>query len=82
MYAQQCEASDVWTGIEIRDQRLQRMVRVVRRRRDRLEQRLEQRPQVRRETLDGRACLSGAGVRIDDRELDLRLVRARSRKSS
>ena len=68
---QQREAADVGRGVEVRDERLQRMVRVVRRCWNRLEQRLEERSQVvvERGGVEPRFPLSGN--RVDDRELDL-----------
>ena len=77
---EQCEATDVRRGVEVRDERLQRVVRVVRRRRDRLEDRLEQRARDRRRARPGRApALAVARDRVDDRELDLRTRSRRGR---
>ena len=64
---QQREAADVRVGVEVRDERLQRMVRVVRRRRDGGEERVEERAEVRL-----RACRASARLS----------PRARSRRRS
>ena len=69
--AQQAEPADVRARVEVRDERLQRMVGIVRRRRDRLEQRVEERLQVRAEVVGVEARAAVARDRVDDRELDL-----------
>ena len=71
---QQREPADVRARVEVRDQRLQRVLGVVAGRRDRLEQRVEERHQVGRQLVRREAGLPGAGVGVHDRELDLRLV--------
>ena len=68
------QATDVRGRVEIRDESLERMLVVVRRGRDRLEQEIEEGPQVVRERIDREAGFTGLGVAIDDRELDLALV--------
>ena len=72
--SQQGEAAHVRRSVEVRDERLQRMVRVVRGRRNRCEQSLDERPEVGGELIGLEAGLTGACVRVHDRELDLRLV--------
>ena len=57
--AQQRQPADVRARVEIRDERLQRMLRVVRRRRDPLEQHVEQRRQIGRELVRVRAGVAG-----------------------
>ena len=71
---QQREPADVRACVEVRDERLERVPGVVARRRDRLEERVEQRLQVGRQLVRGEPGTPGAGVCVDDRELDLRLV--------
>ena len=72
--AREREPADVGRGVEVRDERLQRVLRVVLRRGDRLEQELEERLQVVGESFRLEAGAALAGVRVDDRELDLALV--------
>jgi transcription elongation factor GreA len=72
--AQEREPADVGRRVEVRDERLERVVRVIRRRRDRLEQRLHQRAEVVGEIVGGEARAPLPGVGVDDRELDLGLV--------
>ncbi len=69
------EPSHVRIGVEVRHERLQRMLRVVLGRRHRREQRLDERPEIGREVVRREAGAAGARVAVDDRELDLRLVR-------
>ena len=69
------EPADVRVGVEVRHERLQRMLRVVLRRRNRREQRLDERPEIGREIVGRQPGAAGARVAVDDRELDLRLVR-------
>ena len=76
------EAAEVRRGVEVRDERLQRVVWVVGRRRERREQRLEERPEVVGELVGREPGLARARVRVDDRELDLASSASRSRKSS
>ncbi len=73
--AKQREPAHVGARVEVRDERLQRVVRVVGRRRHRLEDRLEERAEIGRELVGIGAGMAGARVRVDDRELDLRLGR-------
>ena len=75
VHAAEREPADVRVGVEVRDARLKRVRLVVGRRRDALHEQVEQRTQVG--ALD---ALLGRGparlrVRVDDRELDLLLVR-------
>ena len=72
---QQREPADVRARVEIRDQRLQRVLGVVARRRDRVEQRGEQRAEIRFELVRGESCATRARVRVHDRKLDLRALR-------
>ena len=72
---QQREPANVGRGVEVRDERLQRVVGVVRRRGNGREQRVDERLQVRRELVGLEPGAPFARVRVDDRELDLRLVR-------
>ena len=74
------EPAEVRRGVEVRHVRLQRLLRVVLRGRDGLEEGLEQRLEV---LLDGHPAVFGAGergttglgARVDDREVDLLLIR-------
>ena len=68
------EPADVRVGVEVRDERLQRKVGVVARRRHGLEDRLDERPEVVGELVLLEPRLPGARVAVDDRELDLVLV--------
>ena len=68
------EPADVRGGVEVRDERLQRVLGVVLRGGNRLEQELEERLQVVGELVRLEAGAALAGVRVDDRELDLALV--------
>ena len=72
---QQREPADVGRGIEVRDQSLQRVLGVVRRRRHRRQQGLHERAEIVGELVRREAGTSLARVRVDDRELDLRFVR-------
>jgi len=72
---EQRKPADVGRGIEVRDERLQRVVGVVRWRRHGREQRLHERAKVVGQLVRCEACAALARVRVDDRELDLRLVR-------
>ena len=72
---QQRQPADVRARVEVRDERLQRMVRVVGRCGDRLEQRLEQRLERRGEGLGVETGAAVARDRVDDRELDLLAAR-------
>ena len=72
---QEREPADVRARVEIRDQGLQRMLGVVARRRDRVEQRGEQRAEIGCELVRGESGATRARVRVHDRELDLRAVR-------
>src|SRR6266508_4945746 len=69
------EPADVRRRVEVRHVRLQRMVVVVLGRGYPLEQRLEERFEVRCERVRREARMAGARVRVDDRELDLVLGR-------
>ena len=76
MDAQQREPADVLVRVEVRDERLQRVLRVVRRRRDR--RRAASRTAAARSSASSsgaRPGVAGARVRVDDRELDLLLAR-------
>ena len=68
------EAPDVGAGVEVGDERLERVAVLVLRRRDRGEQRLEQRLEVGARFVQVERGGAGATVRVDDRELDLLLV--------
>ena len=68
------EPADVRRRVEVRDERLQRVIRVVRGRGHGGEQGADERPEVGRELVRREARLAGTGVRVHDRELDLRLV--------
>ncbi len=70
-HAQQGEPAHVGRGVEVRDERLQRVLGVVRRCRDRLEQRLEERAEIVRQRGGVEPGLPVARDRVDDRELDL-----------
>jgi hypothetical protein len=72
--AAECETPDVGRRIEVRDERLQRMARVVLGRRDRLDEQVHERRERVRERIRIQARLAGLGVRVHGRELDLRLV--------
>jgi hypothetical protein len=72
--AQQCQPAHVGRGVEVRDQRLERVVRVVGGRRNRREQRLDERAEIRGELVGCEAGLASARIAKNDRELDLRLV--------
>ena len=72
--AQQRQAADVGRGVEVRDERLQRVVGVVGGRRHGREQGLGQRAEILGELVGREAGAPGARVGVDDRELDLRLV--------
>ena len=75
VHAAEREPADVRVGVEVRDARLKRVRLVVGRRRDALHEQVEQRAQVGAlHALLGRG-LSRLRVRVDDRELDLLLVR-------
>ena len=74
MDPQQGEPSHVWARVEVRDERLQRMPGVVRGRRDRREDRVEERAEIGCQAVERLAGLAASGVGVDDRELDLRLV--------
>ena len=75
LHAQQGEPADVGRRVEVRDERLERVLGVVGRRRHRGEQGLAQRPQVVGELVGGESGAPLARVAVDDRELDLGLVR-------
>jgi hypothetical protein len=70
------EAADVRRRVEVRDERLQRVAFLVRRRGDVLEDEVEERPEVGREPVGIRVERSAARLRVavDDGELDLTLV--------
>ncbi len=70
----QREPAEVRRGVEVGHLGLQRVPVLVGRRRDVLEDRLEQGPQVAGQLVGRRAGDAGAGVAVDDRELDLALV--------
>ena len=72
--AQQGQPADVGRRVEVRDERLQRVLRVVRGRRHGREQGLDERPEIGGELVGCEAGPPGARVGVDDRELDLRLV--------
>ena len=72
--AQQSQAADVGRGVEVRDERLQRVVGVVGGRRHGREQGLGQRAEILGELVGCEAGAPGSRVGVDDRELDLRLV--------
>ena len=65
------EAAEVGGGVEVGDVGLQRRVGVVLGRRDPLQHQLEQRGEVLALLALGQRCPAGAGVGVDDRELDL-----------
>ncbi len=71
---EQREAAQVRARVEIRDERLQRVRRVIARRGDRLEQRVEEGRQVLRKLVRVKPGATRTRVGEDDRELDLRLV--------
>ena len=73
--AAQCQSTDVRVRVDVGDQRLQRMRVVVGRRRDVLDQCLEQGLQVAALLLGIGRCPTGPGVRVQHRELDLMLFR-------
>ena len=68
------EAAEVGRGVEVRDERLQRVALGVGGRRDVRGEHLEERLEVGRELVRREPGLAGARVRVDDRELDLALV--------
>src|SRR5436190_556636 len=72
--SQEGKPADVRRGIEVGHERLERMPRVVRRRRNGCQKRLDERTEIGGEVvgLETRSTLTG--VRVHDRELDLRLV--------
>ena len=72
--SQQGEAAHVRRGVQVRDERLERMLRVVRGRRNRCEQGLDEWLEVRGELVGCEAGSALAGVGVHDREVDLRLV--------
>ena len=74
-HTQQGEPAHVRRCIEVRDERLQRVFRVVRGRRNGCEQHLAQGFEVGGELIWFEAGLAGTRVRVHDREIDLRLVR-------
>ena len=75
VHAAEREPADVGVGVEVRHARLKRVRLVVRRGGDALDEQVEQRAQVGAlHALLGRGP-AGLGVRVDDRELDLLLVR-------
>ena len=78
--AQEREPADVGGGVEVRDQSLERVLRVVGRRRHRRQKRLHERAEIGGELIRREAGSALARVRIDDRELDLRLVRVEVEK--
>src|SRR5207244_3193239 len=65
---------DVRGRVEVRDVRLQRVDTVVKWGRDVLEQEFEQRAKVGADDPRSQRGAASLGVRVDDRELDLRLV--------
>ena len=69
------EPADVRRGVEVGDERLQRMLLVVIRRRHRDEQRLDERREIGCELVGREAGASCSCIRVHDRKLDLRLVR-------
>ncbi len=71
----QREAAEVGGRVEVGDERLERVTRLVGRRGDLVEQELEQRLEVAALDAGVGGRPAGAGVRVDDRELDLGLVR-------
>ena len=77
----QGQPTDVGRGVEVGDQRLEGMALLVGRRRDALDQEVEEHLEVRAvgHVLGGQGGLAGAGVAVHDRELDLVLVGARDR---
>ena len=68
------EAADVRRGIEVRDQRLKRMALFVCGRRNMLDDQVEQRLEVVCQRVRLQPGQAGAGIAVDDRELDLALV--------
>ena len=75
-HAAQREASEVGRRVEVGDERLERVPRVVLGRRDALENQLAQRLEVTALGIGVERRPAGACVRVDDRELDLVLVGA------
>ena len=77
----QGQPADVGRGVEVGDQGLEGMALLVGRRRDPLDQQVEEDLQVRAvgDVVGRQGGLPGAGVAVHDRELDLVLVRARGR---
>ena len=71
------EPADVGRRVEVRDERLQRVALLVGRRGDVLEDEIEQRPEVglERVGVGVERCATRLRVAVDDRELDLALVR-------
>ena len=82
LHATEREAADVGRGVEVRDESLQRVAILVDRRRDVLEDQLEQRREVGPESV--RVGLERGTTRlrvaVDDRKLDLALVRVEVEK--
>jgi hypothetical protein len=76
VHAAHREPADIRRGVEVRDERLQRVPVVVRGRRDRREERVEEGREGARESVGtrDRAGATGPRVAVDDRELDLGLV--------
>ena len=67
---------DVVVGGQVRDEQLERVARLVAGRRGDLDEQVEQRVEVRARLGEVARGGAGLGVRVDDRELDLVLVRA------
>jgi small GTP-binding protein len=75
LHAAQREAAEVRRRVEVRDERLERVALFVGGRRNVVEQQLEQRLEVAALRVLVERRPTGARVRVDDRELDLGLVR-------
>ena len=75
LHAAQREAAEVRRRVEVGDERLERVALLVGRRGDVVEQQLEERLEVAALRVRVERRPTGARVRVDDREVDLRLVR-------
>ena len=67
------KTADIGRGVQVRDERLERMVGIVGRRRNGLEERVEERAEVRLERVGREPRVPRLRVAVDDRKLDLRL---------
>ena len=73
--AAKSQSSEVGRRVEVRDVRLQRMALLVEGRRDPCEEHIEERAQIVRELIRLEASTTCSRVGVDDRKLDLALVR-------